>query len=141
MLSLSSILQTTPEQRKLDSSFVKILETKAGYLKNGNMFFAAKTHSIKERLPNGRIVQAMWKPTYISVIVVLPKSGVHCSCSCMDHKMRNEVALTYRGASEIEYSNGNWPAVNNPSGNPQICKHLVKLAYKLLKQLPGLANY
>lgn len=133
MLTMPLIISRTPQQRVLDAGLVKIVEQKAGYLENGDVFFAAKTRSVRERLPNGNIIRLTGSPTYLTVIVLLNKRGhVQCSCSCGDFKYRWEVALERKDAAEIEYSNGQPPIYNNPQMIPSACKHLVKL-YQVIK--------
>jgi len=128
MLTMPLILSRTPAQRITDAGLVKILQQKAGYLDSGDVFFAAKTQSVRERLPNGNIIRITGKPVYLTVIVLLNKRGhVQCSCSCGDFKFRWEVALERKDAAEIEYSNGQPPVINNPQMVPSACKHLVKL--------------
>lgn len=128
MLTMPLIISRTPQQRIMDAGLVKIIDQKAGYLESGDVYFAAKTRSVRERLPNGNIIRITGKPTYVTVIVLLNKRGhVQCSCSCGDFKFRWEVALERKDAAEIEYSNGDPPIINNPLMIPSACKHLVKL--------------
>lgn len=45
-------------------------------------------------------------------------------CSCPYFKYTCEVALWFRNASSIIFSNGAFPRVRNPSIRPFVCKHL-----------------
>lgn len=53
-------------------------------------------------------------------------SSIRVTCSCGDHLFRAEVALSYRNAADIIYSNGNFPIETNPTLKPQVCKHILK---------------
>lgn len=132
MLTMSYILARTPHQRIMDAGLVKLLQQKAGYL-NGDVFFAATTQSVRERLPNGNIIRITGKPKYVTVITVLNKRGhVHLSCSCDDFKFRLEYPLSTRDAATIEFSNGDPTRMTNPELIPYACKHLIKL-YQVIK--------
>lgn len=136
MLTMQFILSRTPQQRILDAGLVKILKRKAGYLDNGDVFFAAQTKSVRERLPNGNIVRATGKPVYLTMIIVLNRRGhVKVSCSCADFMYRMEYPLTQKQAGDIEYSNGDPTRITNPTLIPMICKHLVKLHQAIQPQL------
>jgi len=116
----------------MDAGLVKLLEQRAGY-HEGNVFFAAKTQSVRERLPNGNIIRLTHSPKYVTVITVLNRRGhVNLSCSCDDFKYRLEYPLTKKGAAQIEYSNGDPTVYTNPSLIPYACKHLIKL-YQIIK--------
>jgi hypothetical protein len=47
------------------------------------------------------------------------------SCTCKDFKYRMEKANNINNASDINFSNGNYPTITNPDYNPGLCKHLL----------------
>lgn len=56
---------------------------------------------------------------------------VFVMCTCDRQKFYYEYALTQRGASEIKYSNGEYPAITNPRLYPSACKHLLRAMHTI----------
>ena len=56
------------------------------------------------------------------------------SCSCEDYMFRWEYANAAHGASRIIYGNGDPPEYTNPLLAYGLCKHLVALAKKIIKE-------
>jgi hypothetical protein len=54
-----------------------------------------------------------------------PTSKVWASCSCAYFLYHCEVALSKRGSTDVNYSNGKLPKITNPRLVSHACKHIV----------------
>lgn len=137
----SAIYRRTTNKRKEAAKYVRILASRSGYTKEGFGFFAMQTHSTHEwDGKRKRFVPATReKPKYVTVVTIID-DDLNClvSCSCKDFLYRWEVALTTKGAAEVEYSNGAMPTITNPSLAPRCCKHLSCMYDKINHQLAKL---
>ena len=71
---------------------------------------------------------------YKGPLYLCPRLKVTCDCG--NNLFQWEVANAYRGASDIIYSNGDYPIDTNPSLRPGCCKHLLKcLMFMVLNRL------
>ena len=135
LMNLRDFRKSTLEMRKVNARFVVFEQTKTGRHKTtGLNFVAAITHTPKVFQADGTLVEK--EPdqinSYVSVITFIDKkANVHVACSCPDNLYRWEYANTKSGASEIEYCNGDFPSIRNPSLRPSLCKHLYALAQSL----------
>ncbi len=59
--------------------------------------------------------------------------AIKIACTCGNYLFEWEVANAYRGASDIIYSNGNFPIETNPSLRPGVCKHVLKCLLFILQ--------
>lgn len=137
MKTLDAMLKLTTKDRVANSKFVKITKKpQAGYDQEGYGFIAAQMSSTHKFGPDGKIVKNYNQNKYVALIRFLDTKGnVQVSCSCADNTFRWEVANTKKGASEIEYSNGQAPIMTNPRNNPGLCKHLYVLGKLALPHL------
>lgn len=73
-------------------------------------------------------------PNYVGKLSECPSLRVACNCG--NHLFQWEVALSYRNAADIIYSDGSYPIEKNPSLRPGCCKHIFKvLMFLILKNL------
>jgi hypothetical protein len=137
MLTLKQLYSKTTPERKDRARFVRIIQTKIGHNKQGLGYVAARTYSRMKVGADGRLVKNEDPQHYVTVITFLNKK-LQCivSCSCFDNTMRWEFSNTQKGASEIEYSNGEPPVVTNPRQIVGMCKHLCKLYNTIQPRLP-----
>lgn len=139
MLTLPQIYSRTDFRRKESAKYVRIIYQKRGWDKYGIGFVACKAYSTKEwdpykqrYVPNPRI-----KSRYVCVIRFLNRRlAADVSCSCPDYRYRVEYSLMTRRASDIIYSNGEFPKIRNPSLKIYFCKHLCKLYTTIKDELP-----
>jgi hypothetical protein len=137
MLTLKQLYARTDEERKQRATYVQIVAMKTGYTNEGLGYVAAKTFSRYKVGPDGKLKRNTVPNHYISMITFQNKKlQAVLSCSCDDNLFRWEVANSYKGASEIEYSNGAAPDTTNPNYRPGMCKHLVSLYLKIQPKLP-----
>lgn len=138
MLNLKQLMARTDAERKQRAQYVKILKLKAGYTSHGQGFVSAQTYSRFKVDQSGKLVRNTEPTKYVSVIVFLNRK-LQCkvACSCDDNMFRWEFANSEKGASEIEYSNGQPPVVTNPAYKPGLCKHLVALVEAIKPKLPS----
>lgn len=134
-ISVHQVARLTPPQRKADAQYVRVVRTKYGYTKEGWGFIAAQTYSTHVRQA-GWIVPNENPDKYVTVLTLLNKKmhGVW-SCSCPDFTFTWEVALTYKEASVIEYSNGEPPDTRNPTFKSGTCKHCYALYLRVKDRL------
>lgn len=52
--------------------------------------------------------------------------AIKIACDCGNNLFQYEVANSYRGCSDIVYSNGDFPIETNPGLRPGCCKHVLK---------------
>lgn len=140
MLTLKQIIRKTDPFRKEGANYVRILQVKKGYNSLGQGFIASSSYSTHVLDSHGKPHRNERPDRYVTVITFLDrKLHVSCSCSCPDFKFSWETALSYKGAAEIEYSDGEAPDVKNPRYRTGQCKHLFALYYKKLAgKVPGL---
>jgi hypothetical protein len=140
MLTMPQIYQRTDSRRKESAKYVRIIYQKRGWRsEDGRGFVACKSYSTKEwdpykqkYVPNPRI-----KNRYVTIIVFLDQRlHVDVSCSCADFRYRWEFALNQERATDITYSNGEFPKIRNPRLNMKTCKHLIKLWETILPEVP-----
>lgn len=137
MLNIHQIVKKANRLRQEGAHYVRITDLKKGYDARGRGFVASasfSTHLIGE---DGRPVPNPHPHKYVTVITFLDaKLNVKVSCSCADFLYRWEVALHNKGAADIEYSNGAFPTMTNPSGKHATCKHLIALYNRIKNKLP-----
>jgi hypothetical protein len=140
MLTLPQLIKKVNRFRKEGAQYVRILDVKKGYNTLGQGFIAASSYSTHNIGPDGRPRVNRDAHRYVTVITFLDrKLHVNVSCSCDDFKYRWETALSYKGAAEIEYSDGSPPDSTNPQLRTATCKHLYALwQKKLTGKIPGL---
>lgn len=140
MLTLPQIIRRTNRFRKEGAKYVRILDLKKGYNSLGQGFIASSSYSTHILGADGRPYVNRDAHKYVTVITFLDKKlHVNVSCSCSDFKFRWETALSYKGAAEIEYSDGSPPDNTNPQYKTATCKHLYALwEKKLAGKIPGL---
>lgn len=140
MLTLPQIIRRTNRFRKEGAKYVRIIDTKKGYNSLGQGFIASSSYSTHILGSDGRPYVNRDAHKYVTVITFLDKKlHVNVSCSCSDFLYRWETALSYKGAAEIEYSDGSPPDNTNPQYKAATCKHIVALyEKKLAGKIPGL---
>jgi hypothetical protein len=140
MLTLKQIIRKVDPFRREGARYVRILQVKKGYNSLGQGFIASSSYSTHVLDSYGKPHRNAQPDRYVTVITFLDrKLHVSCSCSCPDFKFMFETALSYKGAAEIEYSDGSPPDVKNPRYRTGQCKHLVALyEKKLAGKVPGL---
>lgn len=137
MKTLKQLARQTTKERKQKAQYVKIIATKIGHNRKGQGYVAAKTYSMFVIDKDGRLVKNPNKTYYVSMITFVDKK-LNCilSCSCGDNTFRWEASNSYKGAANIEYSNGEPPVVTNPTFAIGACKHLYALMIKINPKLP-----
>lgn len=137
MLNLKQLFRQTDEGRKQRALYVKVLGLKTGYLRSGLGYVASKSMSTHKVDASGKLVRVSNPTQHVTVITFVDKKlNVHCACSCEDNTFRWEYANAAKGASEIEYSNGEPPTTTNPKLRNSLCKHMVALVNKIRPKLP-----
>lgn len=137
MLTLKQLYSKTTPERKDRARYVRIVQTKIGHNKQGLGYVAARTYSRLKVGRDGRLVKNDDPQHYVTMITFLNKKlQCICSCSCGDTTFRWEVANSYKGAAEIEFSNGEPPLTTNPTFKVGLCKHLCALYAKIQPKLP-----
>lgn len=128
-LTLAQLLKSTPASRKESAEGVRIKATKVKKTPKGYPMVMAKTESMVDAKGQARYVSK--RNTYLSSVEIYPKGYVIVSCGCDDFCFTWEYANNKKGASRIEYCNGEPPGTRNPGNVPGLCKHLVRLARHL----------
>lgn len=137
MLTLKQLVARTDPERKQRATYVKIIKMKTGHNSEGRGVVLAQSYSRMKVNSEGRLVRNASPERYMSGIVFLnTKLQVHVACSCLDNTFRWEWANANKGASEIEYSNGEPPNTTNPMYKTGLCKHLVALVERIAPKLP-----
>lgn len=128
-LTFSDLVRGSTSLRGESARYVKIVDKKAGYLSNGNVYLASASYSTHVYYPDGRLRVNEDPQKYVSVAEFTePYMRVKVSCSCPDFKYRQDWALwKTRGASDLEYSTNQYPRIRNPKLRIYCCKHLVAL--------------
>lgn len=138
MLTIQQIARKTSRLRQEGARYVKITQVKKGYLTNGHGYIAGACYSTHTIGQDGKAHVNNEPSKYVTVIeFVDAQLHVKVSCSCGDFTFRYEWALWNRGASDIEYSNGDSPDTTNPSYKPAMCKHAYALFNKIKDKLPA----
>ncbi len=137
MLTLKQMAHRTSAARKVRAENVKIIGIKTGWNDDGLGFVAARTYTKRKPNSRGKMVTVKNPVKHTSVITFINKK-LKCSvsCSCGDNLYRWEVANTLKGASDIEYSNGEMPFITNPKLRASLCKHLLALYWAIQDKLP-----
>lgn len=137
MLTPKQLYNKTSKERREKAQYVRIIRVKMGHNRQGLGYIAAKTYSRYIINSEGRVVKNPDRRDYITMLTFLNRK-LQCiaSCSCGDNTFRWEVANAYKGASEVEFSNGDPPVITNPTFKVGLCKHLVALYLKIKPQLP-----
>lgn len=127
------VIKYAPTQLK-NATYAKI-KTFKGFAKDENDRIWAYAITYSTKVYDAKTGLWVRKPIeyYDTFIAINKKGGVILSCSCDDFKYRHEVALHKKGASEIEYSNGQAPIVTNPREHWTCCKHCLRF-YKVLSE-------
>lgn len=136
-MKFSAIVRRTTKRRKQSARYVRFLQAKKGYTREGYGFLAVQSNSTHAYDPATKTyIPTPNKPKYVTVVTVLD-DDLNCvvSCSCKDFLYRWEVALYLEDAADIEYSNGELPEITNPQLAPRCCKHLVRLYAAIGKQM------
>lgn len=137
MLTLKQLAARTSKARKVRAEYVKIVGMKTGYTKEGLGYVASRAYTTHKPNHRGKMVKVKQPVRHTSMITFInQKLKCNVSCSCGDNTFRWEVANTLRGASDIEYSNGELPEIRNPKLRSSLCKHLLKLYWKIQDKLP-----
>jgi len=138
MRTLKQLLNRTDPERKQRAIYVKVIRAKFGRHKDsGNAFIAAQTYSRMRVSADGRLVRNTDPHRYLTMFTFVDKKlNVIASCSCGDQTFRWEWANANKGASEIEYSNGEPPNVTNPTYKVGMCKHQVALLEFIRPKMP-----
>ena len=128
-MKLDVLEKKSNAMRKLNSTFVKVVQFKAGRDKSGLAVAMAKTYTLREFNVRRQVVPAKDQKRYVSSIKFLDsKLNVEVSCSCPDYVFAGwEWANHQVGASRIIYGNGEPPDARNPGHKPGLCKHLIAL--------------
>lgn len=133
MLTLPQIIKKTRRLQLMGAKYVRIKQVKKGWDSQGRGFIACSSYSTHIINQYGNPVKNENPKQYVTVFTFLDtKLHVLISCSCPDFLYRREVALTNKGAAEIEYSNGEQPTTTNPSLTANCCKHCVALYEKYI---------
>ncbi len=150
MLTLDYILRLTDPRRKWKAAnLVKILQAKQGITEDPQFgpvpYFAAKTQSVKEQMPNGNIIKLTHSPKYLSMFTIIPdrkkrKVFVKADCSCFDFRYRWDYALHAKDGSDLLQAIDQPPVIRNPQMKTAMCKHLVLVATRLRPQLVMIAT-
>lgn len=136
MLTFPKIYSKISESRRKAASLVKIDKPRTGIEKRtGYRYFMAWTSSPKKIDPKtGRVVVNKNKERYLTMVYLLDNNNhIKLSCSCPDYLFRHEVALFTNDASDVIYSNGDYPKATNPLLEPSCCKHCLALYMLLYK--------
>lgn len=151
MLTLDYLLRLTDPRRKWKAdNLVKILQIKSGITEDPQFgpvpYFAAKTKSNKEQLPNGNIIQLTHSPKYLTMFTIIPdrkknKIFVKADCSCFDFRYRWDWVLSQKDASDRLQAIDQAPNITNPTHHLSLCKHLVKVAERMRPQLAQIAQH
>lgn len=137
MRNLKQLLARTDRERKQRAQYVRLVGVKTGHFKNGLGYVASKSYSTHKVNSQGKLVRTQNPNHHVTVITFMDKKlNVHCACSCEDNTFRWEFANAQKGASVIEYSNGEPPTTTNPKMRVGLCKHMVALVEKIRHKLP-----
>ncbi|BAG41676.1 hypothetical protein [Ralstonia phage phiRSL1] len=137
-LTIHQIVKKTNRLRVEGSRYVRFIDLKKGFDSLGRGFIAGASYSTHIVGQDGRPHVNPNPHKYVTVITFLDQQlHVHVSCSCADMLYRWEVALTSKGAAEIEYSNGDLPTTTNPQLKVMCCKHVLALYTKIKPKLPA----
>jgi hypothetical protein len=137
MLTIQQIVKKANRLRLEGAKYVRFTDIKKGYDSRGRGFVAGASYSTHLIGEDGRPVKNPHPHKYVTVITFRDqKLNVLVSCSCADFLYRWEVALHNKDAAEIEYSNGAYPTMTNPSGKHASCKHIIALYSKIKAKLP-----
>ena len=137
MLTLHQLARKTNSLRIEGSRYVKFTDLKKGYLTNGHGYIAGSSYSTHIVGQDGKVKVNDHPSKYVTVIEFLDtKLHVKVGCSCPDFWARHEYALWNKGAADIEYSNGEYPEITNPTLKVSTCKHLFALYKKIQSKLP-----
>lgn len=128
-LNFSDLVRGSTTLRGESARYVKIIDKKAGYLSNGNVYLASSSYSTHVYYPDGKLRVNEEPQKYVSVAEFTePYMRVKVGCSCPDFKYRQDWALwKSRGASDLEYSTDQFPTIRNPHLRIYCCKHLIAL--------------
>lgn len=137
MLTLKQLYQRTTPERKDRAQYVRIIKVKMGHTKQGLGYVACRSYSRFKVGADGRLKRNEDPTHYVTMFTFLNKK-LQCiaSCSCGDNTFRFEVSNSYKGAAEIEFSNGEPPLTTNPTFKVGMCKHMTSLYKKIQPKLP-----
>ena len=135
-MTMKQMAANTPRDRKLMSQYVVLSNVKKKNIKPGlQRYLSATTYSTHVMDPKlGVPVKNKLRTKYRTEVLSLQgdskplgKSYLKVSCECGDFWCHWEYALNKRGASDIQYSNGEPPVVTNPRNIAGVCKHIMAL--------------
>lgn len=137
-MKLDVLARKSEATRKINASFVKVVQYKAGRDKQGYAVAMAKTYSMREVNVHRHLVPSKDRNKYVSAIRFIDAQlNVSVSCSCPDYVYGGwEWSNAQVGASKIIYGNGEPPTIRNPGHKPGMCKHLLALR-AVIKQKHG----
>jgi hypothetical protein len=137
-LSLRQILKTTPRLFHNNSEDVVIKKLEHKKTKGGQNAIVSHAFSpdSKDVKPHKQLIIGLDKdPLSLKGLKISKCKRIKCSCSCSSFLFSGaEWANHLHGASDIIYGNGQPATVSNPSNVPMYCKHLVKLANKIIEK-------
>lgn len=135
-MTLKRLLARTPKFFKANAEDVvlKKLEkkqTKGGYRAVVGNAYSPDSKS-KMPLPHKQTIIGIGLDTKGKALPIINCKRVLVQCSCENFTYLWEYANWKNGCSKIIYSNGEPAGMTNPANAPGLCKHLVKLADKII---------
>jgi hypothetical protein len=122
MIKFSTLIKNTPKNIVENTKTVKsqrLVKAWSSIDEKGRLYKGAMVHSKATsviRLIQIRLYGVKGAPIFDHMM------WGHCSCEYWLYFL--EVALSAHGASSIINSNGEYPAIRNPSLDPHVCKHV-----------------
>ncbi len=137
-LSLRKLLNATPPYFKNNAQDVVIKKLEKKLTKGGLKAIVSTSYGTesKQTLPHKQTIIGLDRDKVTSKPLNINKcKRVLAQCSCQSYLFSGaEYANWHHGAAKIIYGNGDKPVVNNPQLQFFLCKHLVKIARKVIEK-------
>lgn len=132
--TLLQLIDLTPPSIRVNAEDCVVNKLVTGKSKSGRPIVKAlvlSTHDSQGNMKTHRAKHQCYIEGLSDREKVNPKY-VKVSCDCGFFWSHCEVALHRVGAADIIHSNGQPPNIKNPTYRPILCKHLIKLSYKII---------
>ena len=140
MLTVKQMLKITPKNIHTNAEYVRIQRVIRGWNKKTTnpalrfqTVYSTHDHTGKKKNYAPEIHQS-YVEGLMGTDTPIGLKYVRVSCTCPYFKFYCEAALHKYAAADIIYSNGERPIITNPRMLPMVCKHLVKVLERIVKE-------
>lgn len=124
-LTIIDLLKKIGKTQLQNSKYVRI--KKVEFNKTRNLYkFTTETYDPVKKETRIHVQRIYPRNPYYTGKLSEARDGVKITCNCGFHLFYSEVALFNHAASDIIYSNGDYPIDTNPNLKPWGCKHCFK---------------